>query len=468
MVAVDTTSEFTQFTTASPATATHTPGAAPDAVAVVIANNGTVDDLINGVVSYGGVTMTRVLSFTITSEPGRMYVYFLGSGVPSGAQTVSIAHTGTSNVKWAATVTFTGTDDMEVVDSDAGSGTSAISVTLDSGDRVAVRVGIGFSASNSPGNITPISGYTFAQDHDFGPESGALVIQTTPADGDVAIGYTGQALEHGLTAIAVTEVLAGPTGLETAAATEEDTGRRLNLTSGDAIDVTAQAADEYDTGSPLEIIGAGATELHWVPAEEHTTAHPLFLSTDPTNEIELVDATEHDTATPLTLTPGVEPVELAPASEADESQPVTIRGADATTVTAAGATETDNGAPLNLNPVAAAVLAATAQETTWGAPLTLAPAGAATLTLAPATETATPRPLTVATQIPVALILSAAAETPTARPLAITGASTTPLRLAAAIETVTAHPLAVQAVTYTPSPLRRIVAGGSTRHIIAG
>src|SRR4026208_2554961 len=89
-------------TTPDPFTFSHTPVGTPRGVIVMITINAESGlDHITGV-TYGGVAMARVTNGfaqdTVT-EPGSSYLYFLGSGIPTGTQTVSIDHTAASGAK---------------------------------------------------------------------------------------------------------------------------------------------------------------------------------------------------------------------------------------------------------------------------------------------------------------------------------------------------------------------------------
>src|SRR5690348_18115984 len=77
--------------TTGPWTWSHNTGTtSPEGVVVMICHGTENTDLVVSV-TYGGVAMTRVqTNQDTTTEPGRSYIYFLGSGVPTGTQTVSV------------------------------------------------------------------------------------------------------------------------------------------------------------------------------------------------------------------------------------------------------------------------------------------------------------------------------------------------------------------------------------------
>src|SRR5690348_8787000 len=77
--------------TSDPMTWSHNTGTtSPEGVVVMLAHGTESTDLVVGV-TYGGVAMSRIQTNTDTvTEPGRSYIYFLGTGVPTGTQTVSV------------------------------------------------------------------------------------------------------------------------------------------------------------------------------------------------------------------------------------------------------------------------------------------------------------------------------------------------------------------------------------------
>lgn len=98
---------------------THTPSGTPRGVVVLVSQGGTITDEVSGV-TYGGVAMARIQFVTRTSAdiPEAVYIYFLGAGVPTGAQTVVVTVSG-ATLKQAVAATQTAGADCEV-DTSAG------------------------------------------------------------------------------------------------------------------------------------------------------------------------------------------------------------------------------------------------------------------------------------------------------------------------------------------------------------
>lgn len=189
-VAHDAATEFATFTTTSPASDTHTPVADPQGVIVEIDHGTTSNDLITGV-TYGGVAMERVAAVPFAAVPCRVYLYFLGSGIPTGAQTVAIAHTGTTDVKHATVATVTAAGDTEI------GGTGGLAQAIPSprvevhrGPLSGLTYGVLYSQALDPADLALLAGMTAISDHDFGSESSRFDRETTADDEEFTFGYT--------------------------------------------------------------------------------------------------------------------------------------------------------------------------------------------------------------------------------------------------------------------------------------
>lgn len=196
---------------ADPQDFTHTPVGTPRAAAVFIAHNTISTDIVVGV-TYGGTSMTRVVSHVDTAgEPGRSYAYFLGSSIPTGAQTVSIDRTQNTQSVVAYAVTWTAAGDTEVIDSDGISGGDPANpqVTLSYGGREAVSAGIIHSGINLPANLTELGDQTRMGDHDYGNQIVVCSRLTTAQTADDTFGWTAAAEDVAFSAIAIAEVVVG-------------------------------------------------------------------------------------------------------------------------------------------------------------------------------------------------------------------------------------------------------------------
>lgn len=206
--------ESTTFTTTSPKTFTFTPVGTPRAILLGVAYP-SVDDEINGAVTYGGVAMARVALATTTAgdEDGSSVLYFLGAGIPTGAQTVSIAHSGAATAKWPICQSMTADADTEIVVSGTvATETANPSVVLDTGATSSLRTAILYSGTTQPGNATVLTGMeanSAAMSHDFGAVTAFLGMQSTAATGSFTIGWTISIDDAAMVAAAVQEIAAG-------------------------------------------------------------------------------------------------------------------------------------------------------------------------------------------------------------------------------------------------------------------
>lgn len=188
-VAFDATTELGTATTGA-LTGTHTPSGTPRAIVVKIAHNTEANDLITGV-TYGGVAMTRVGRATDTAtEPGRVYMYFLGASIPTGAQTVTVSHTGNSTVKWAVVESYTAAADTEVgsaatINENTNNFTHSLTKLAEG-----MATGVVYTGAAAPGDLTPGAGISAVHDHDFGNSAARADRETSASSGSFSWTYT--------------------------------------------------------------------------------------------------------------------------------------------------------------------------------------------------------------------------------------------------------------------------------------
>jgi hypothetical protein len=163
-------------------------------------------------VTYGGVNVPRIASAVDTvDEVGRTYYYYLGSGLPAGAQTIVVTVSGAATKRpgaWAVTAAAdTEVVDTQVVEADAANP----SVTLLLGGRTSFCCVGFYSGQNAVTGITPFSGWTSNQEHDFGNFTGGWYRYNTIGSADVTAGFTQTSDDCALIAAAVSEVVSGTT-----------------------------------------------------------------------------------------------------------------------------------------------------------------------------------------------------------------------------------------------------------------
>lgn len=188
---------------------THTPVGTPRGVIVWVAQGNVAVDYV-ATVTYGGVEMIEMASSPLiktAAETMVLYGYFLGSGIPAGAQTIIVTATD-GNLKQAVAITVTAAGDTEV----SGEATilsdsqASPSVVLDIGGKTSF-VSLGAcSGFNNVGSITTLSGWTSVEEEDLGNKVGYFARYNTIGSANVSCGYTASAEDVGLIAAGVSEI----------------------------------------------------------------------------------------------------------------------------------------------------------------------------------------------------------------------------------------------------------------------
>ena len=168
---------------------THTPVGTPKAIVVVIGQYNNVADNVSGV-TYGGVAMTRVVFQAADQDFDKSsWIYFLGTGIPTGAQTVATTFANASQ-KYVACISYTGASDAEVVDSTGVVSTDQnprSSLSL-SGRTCAVLEG-GMTGAYNAAQFSPLADWTENDVVDYGNNCGFVNLYTVIASADVTTGY---------------------------------------------------------------------------------------------------------------------------------------------------------------------------------------------------------------------------------------------------------------------------------------
>lgn len=193
---------------------THTPVGTPRGVWVYCGQVSQTDEITS--ITYGGVSMTESAgspNLLTSGELGASYSYFLGTSIPSGAQTVAMTGT-TGAVKQCFAVSITASADTEIVDVDGTINSASVtnpSVTLSLSGRTSFAA-IGFySGGDAVTNITELAGWTNRFEGDAGNEVFGLYSYDTIGSADVAAGWTQTTEDAAAVAIAISEVAGGAT-----------------------------------------------------------------------------------------------------------------------------------------------------------------------------------------------------------------------------------------------------------------
>jgi hypothetical protein len=179
---------------------THTPVGTPRGVLIFAVNLVSTANIVTSV-TYGGVTVPSVTGGFVNDsagEPGSCSVFFLGSGIPTGARTVVVNRGNTADEVWAVCITVTANNDTDYAAAitQGGDGTLAevnISDFLPGGSPASMRYCGGYSGLTSP--PAPLPGATQGsstglQNFDTGAQVAAVCRETTGGTGSRPVGFT--------------------------------------------------------------------------------------------------------------------------------------------------------------------------------------------------------------------------------------------------------------------------------------
>ncbi len=196
------------FSAADPHTVAHTGGASVQGVFAFICSPDATTDVVVGV-TYDSVALARIRTNVDTvDEVGRVYIYFLGSGVSGGAQTLSVDKTA-AVATWVNCVTITAASDVEViVDEGIDEDVDDPQVTLAFGGREAMSFGILYSGMESIGNIQDLADQTRLSNRAFAGTNLSVSSRLTNVQtADDTFGWNTDITEDvALSALAISEV----------------------------------------------------------------------------------------------------------------------------------------------------------------------------------------------------------------------------------------------------------------------
>lgn len=273
---------------------THTPVGAPRAVVVMIAQTVSSSDLVSGV-TYGGVAMTRVTTAADTvTEPGRVYVYHLGAGIPTGAQTVAVTVSSGTDAKigWCVTGTAaadTIVEDWGVVENNVAN-PSVTLATAAAFDGLVTNVFYWGGADASPtatGSATKLTGPD-AGGRDFGNQ-GAMASYVASSGASRTSGWTSGTDDVAMAAVAIGETPTGPSGTPVLDAFNRASG---SLGAGWTSNILndGAAAGQITTGAIESVTaGTGGYDSGWWNATTFGPNAEAFVTVvaEPSNDIAL-------------------------------------------------------------------------------------------------------------------------------------------------------------------------------------
>lgn len=194
---------------------THTPVGTPKGVVVFVnqAAGSTTDQVIG--VTYGGVAMTEValspFTHTAGDEDAVMHAFFLGSSIPTGAQTVFVDVDATGTGKRAQAITVTAADDTSVDDTSTADHASTTTPSVDLTTSVeTVVLGSMHTGVQNAANFAAGTDYTDLQEFSHGTSGSSFIRRTTnPSAGTVTVDWTQNLEEAGILAVAIREGTGG-------------------------------------------------------------------------------------------------------------------------------------------------------------------------------------------------------------------------------------------------------------------
>lgn len=166
--------------------------------------------------TYGGEAMTEVPlspNSHTSGEQGSVSGWFLGTGIPTGAQTVQF-NGGESRSRVMTSYSVTADADMEVQDTDDSINSDSVANptgTLSLGGNecfVVMSFGSGHSAV---GSVSPLTNWTSDNEFDFSSNVGGVYSYDIISTADVTIGWTQTADDAWAIGIAIKEI-AAPAG----------------------------------------------------------------------------------------------------------------------------------------------------------------------------------------------------------------------------------------------------------------
>ena len=191
-IAVDATrTESIRTDTSDPYSFNYTPTSTPRGIVVcAIHSDSSTDHIVD--VRYGGVLLARAITAADTAtEQGRADIWWLGTGVPTGTQTVQVNFSSATTDDFQIVVfgLTTASVDVELVDTDlVEQNTADPSRTMNYGGRTCVTISaFYYGGSAAP---TPNANMTNLHTHDFTAQFGSVDMQTTPGSTDFVCSYT--------------------------------------------------------------------------------------------------------------------------------------------------------------------------------------------------------------------------------------------------------------------------------------
>ncbi len=262
---------------------THTQTGTPQGVVVFVCTFASTAGLATSA-SYGGVALTKVqaVAADLAGELGRVDVFFRGSGLGTGDQTITVNRTNNATVMYAAAATVTAGADTVIPAQFAvllqNDGTlTAQSVTDTSVGVDSLRYAGAYSGLNTP--PTAATGSTLLNSIDIGNYGFAMVREDTAGQGARSVGFIGATDDRAAIHLAIRELV--PRSLPQTVASFTLTGNDAAFTKASPKEIAAEAGAFTLTGNPADLLHgpdllaeAGTFALNGNPAD---TRHNVRL-----------------------------------------------------------------------------------------------------------------------------------------------------------------------------------------------
>ncbi len=265
--------------TANPTTLSFTPVAATRGIVVWITQPIVSTDIVTGV-TIGAVPAKRIATFANkTLNGGRIYGYFLGSGIPGGTFTVAVARSQTTTRIHIVVEAITGDADIEVIDFAGQAGfIGTPRLTLQPGGRPSIGLTAMYSSIDNVLAVSAeASGQQRVQDHDFGTETSLASRRSATATSDMSLGWNmnpGQIAQMAMLVAELTETPAPPDSVPLDSVPPDSVPPDTIPTDSTPTDtITPPPPPPEDTAAVL--IGAG--DVHARCASTHPSAKTSAL-----------------------------------------------------------------------------------------------------------------------------------------------------------------------------------------------
>lgn len=211
-IAYDTFSASTRTATTDPYTFTHTPVGVPRGALLFACNITSSAAPYTSAVTYGGVTMTSlgITAQDTAGEPGSVTGWFLGSGLPTGGQTVSIDLTSatTDDIQFYCATFTAAADTYVVVTGNQSNDQANPNTNMGVGGVNAIAVGAIYSGLAAPTSLTINANMTAITSVDHGNNVTRFDRQTTPSTADFSWSYVAASDDVAMVVASIAEVAA--------------------------------------------------------------------------------------------------------------------------------------------------------------------------------------------------------------------------------------------------------------------